>query len=291
MPSEVKTKSEAKTKVVSESKSKSKYDKYAMYFSTVQGAPIKTLTEALKEVLQDTNIHFNNEGIEIVNVDPDNIAFVSLKLIGSRFEEYHCPSPLMVGVNMAALHKLLKTIGNNDTLTMYVLKEDKDRLGIVIQNEKRRMNNTIIYNLKDIDESEIDIPDVQFDTHVTMPCSDFQKYCRELASIAELVTIRISPEKVFSMIVNGKMASQTLDMEESNDSNVVIDINENIDEDANIGTFSLKFLNLFCKSSTLCNTIQLYMTVNDPIIIVYSVASLGTVKFCLVPNTEESEED
>jgi proliferating cell nuclear antigen len=191
---------------------------------------------------------------------------------------------------MMSLHKLLKTIGNNDTLSMYVTKENPDKLGIVIQNKKKKICNRITYNLKDVDEVEIEIPEVDYDAQVIMPCSEFQKYCRELATISNHVTIGVSPDKVFSMTVNGSIGSQTLDIEESDDSNVVIDVNDNIENDVDIGIFSLKFLNLFCKSSTLCNTIQLYVKPEYPIIIVYSVASLGTVKFCLIPQAEQEDD-
>lgn len=266
-----------------------KYEKYLMYFNTVQGTPIKTLTEALKEVLTDINIHFNSDGFEVMNMDPGQISFVALKLNGEKFEEYYCPKSLLIGVNMTSLHKLLKTIGNNDTLTMYVTKEEPDKLGIIIQNKKKRIDNKIKYNLLDVDLVEIVIPEVDYDAHVTMPCSDFQKYCRELATISNFVTIGISPDKIFSMMVDGSIGSQTLEIEESEDSNVVIDVNENIDNDMDIGRYSLKFLNLFCKSSTLCNTIQLYMKAEFPIIIVYSVASLGTVKFCLLAHAENED--
>ena len=134
-----------------------------MYFSTVQGTPMKTLTEALKEVLTDINIHFNSDGFEVINVDPGHISFVALKLNGEKFEEYHCPTAFHVGVNMLSLHKLLKTIGNNDTLTMYITKEKPDKLGVIIQNKKKRIFNRITYNLLDVDLVEIDIPEVDID--------------------------------------------------------------------------------------------------------------------------------
>ena len=38
------------------------------------------------------------------------------------------------------------------------------------------------------------------------------------------------------------------------------------------------------------STIQLYVKPEYPIIMVYSVGSLGTVKFCLVPQAEESDD-
>lgn len=263
-----------------------KYDKYLMYFMTAQASPMKTLTESLKEVLTDVNIRFNDKGFEIINMDPSQISFIALKLLGEKFEEYYCPNPLVIGVQMMSLHKLLKTIGNNDTLAMYVTKENPDKLGIVIHNKKKRVCNKIIYNLKDVDEVVIDIPEVDYDAHITIPCSEFQKYCRELANISNFVKINVSSNKTMSMLVEGSIGSQTLDIEESDDSNVVINIDDSIDDEIEIGTYSLKFLNLFCKSSTLCNTIQLYVKPEYPIVLIYSVASLGTVKFCLVPQYE-----
>jgi len=266
------------------------YDKYLMHLNTVQGTAIKTLTEALKEVLTDINIHFDSTGLEVMNMDPGQISFVSLKLNADKFEEYYCNSSFHIGVNMMSLHKLLKTIGNNDTVTMSVTKENSDRLDISIQNKKKKINNNITYNLLDVDLIHIDIPEIDYDAQIAMPCGDFQKYCRELATISNFVTIFVSSDKIFSMKVDGKFAKQSLDIEQSDDSNVVIDVNENITEGAKvkkIGKFSLKFLNLFCKSSTLCNTIQLYMKADFPIIIVYSVASLGTVRYCLCPHNDE----
>lgn len=264
-----------------------KYGKYLMYFETVQGTPIKTLTEALKEVLTDVNIKFNSEGFEIINVDPTSVSFVALRLYGEKFEEYYCPSPVLLGVNMMSLHRLLKTIGNSDMLTMYVSKEKPGKLGIVVQNKDKKICNKITYTLIDVDLVEIDIPEVDYDAQITIPCGDFSKYCRELVTISSFVKLHVSANKTFSMEVDGEFASQCLDIEESTKSNVVIDVNESIDGNVTIGTFNLKFLNLFCKSSTLCQTMQLFVKADYPIIIIYSVASLGTVKFCLVPQNPQ----
>jgi len=265
------------------------HSKYALYLNTVQGTAIKTLTEALKEVLYDVTLHFNSDGLEIMSMDSAQISFVSLKLNAKEFEEFYCPCSTLVGVNMFALHKLLKTIGNNDTVSLYVTLAQPNVLGINIQNKKKRINNNIYYTVIDVNVIEFAIPDIDYDSQVTMPCSDFQKYCRELVNISDFVTISVSRDKIFSMFVDGKFASQKLDIEESEDSNVVIEVKKQAPKNNTIGTYSLKCLNLFCKSSTLCNTICLQMKAEMPIIIIYSVASLGTCKFCL--GGQVSEED
>lgn len=263
-----------------------KYDKYLMYLDTAQGTSIKTLTEALHSILTDVNINFDEKGLSIMNIDPDHISFVSLVLDAENFEAYYCPNGLSVGVNMLALHRLLKTIGNNDTVSLFVLKEASNELGIRIQNKKKRTNNEIFYSLIDVNEVNIEIPEIDYDAEINIPCSDFQKYCRELSTISNFVTISTSAGNIFSMEVDGRFARQRLSIEETDENNVKIEMKG--DAYSKIGQFSLKYLNLFCKSSSLCNTIQLYMKAEFPLVMVYSVASLGSIKFCLSPQVEET---
>ncbi len=263
-----------------------KYEGYEMYLKTVQGTAIKALSEALKEVLFETNIHFDSEGLKIMNMDPTQVAIVMLKLNAAEFEEFYCPKPLVIGVSMTALHKLLKTIGNNDTVALYVSKDNTDNLGIHIQNKKKRIDNHIDFNLMTVDFLEVELPEEDPDVTITMPCGEFQKYCRELANVANDVKIGVSNDGIFSMNVEGNWAKQQLDIAESDDSNITIELADK-EFSPDMGTFSLKFLNLFCKSSTIGNTIQLYVGNDYPIFIVYRVASLGTCTYCLFPKVSE----
>jgi len=45
----------------------------------------------------------------------------------------------------------------------------------------------------------------------------------------------------------------------------------------------MKHLVLFSKCTNLCNSIELYLKNDFPLIIKYSVASLGEIKLCLAP--------
>ena len=47
------------------------------------------------------------------------------------------------------------------------------------------------------------------------------------------------------------------------------------------GEFSLKNLGYFIKCTNLCNTIEMYLENDLPLIVKYSVASLGEIKLCL----------
>ena len=47
------------------------------------------------------------------------------------------------------------------------------------------------------------------------------------------------------------------------------------------GKYSLKYLNLFSKANVLCSTVDIYLKSDYPLILSYTVASLGRCLFCL----------
>jgi proliferating cell nuclear antigen len=49
------------------------------------------------------------------------------------------------------------------------------------------------------------------------------------------------------------------------------------------GIFNLKYLVLFTKCTNLCNTVEVYLKNDYPLLIKYTVASLGEIKLALAP--------
>ena len=256
-------------------------NKYIIYLSTVSAGTIRTLSEALKEVLTDVSVYFDSTGIKIMSMDGAKVALVHLKLDAKQFEQYYCKDTTEIGINMLSFFKLLKSISNNDTLTLYVEAEDSYNLGILIENKDRSLKNDIKLKLLDLNDDVIEIPHVSFDSVITMPCVDFQKYCRDLNSISDYVKIS-SKGDIFSMEAEGDFAKQIISIGETQNG-LVISKRDSVVS----GTFSLKFLNLFCKSSSLCSNIELYIKDKYPLILVFAVANLGSLKFGLAPKETE----
>jgi len=76
---------------------------------------------------------------------------------------------------MLNLFKLIKTMTNNDTLTLYIERNDINRLGIKIENGEKNSITNFKLNLMDLDEESITIPSATFESITTMPSGDFQK--------------------------------------------------------------------------------------------------------------------
>ena len=254
--------------------------KYVLFVRTVQASAIRTLSEALKEVLTDVNINFDTTGIKIMSMDGSKVTLVHLRLDSSRCENFHCVDPTTIGVNMISLFKLLKTIGNVDIVTFYIEKDDRHKLGIRIENKEKSIISSSKLKLLDLDEDILSIPDVEFDSVITMPSVDFQKYCRDLAIISDTVTIS-SKGNVFTMSASGDFAEQEIIIGET--TNGLVISKKEIEVSCK---FPLKYLNLFCKSSGLCSNIEIYLKARYPLILIFNCASLGSLSYGLAPKTE-----
>ena len=54
------------------------------------------------------------------------------------------------------------------------------------------------------------------------------------------------------------------------------------------GKFSLKYINLFTKSTNLSNTLEIYLKKDFPLMLKYNVANLGDIMFCLAPTMDDN---
>jgi proliferating cell nuclear antigen len=257
-----------------------------MELKTVQSVAFKTLMEALKELLNDTCIEISETGLKIIAVDQTRIVLVHLRLDANKFEYFHCHGKIVIGVNMLNLHKLIKTINSSDTLTLFMDRNDMNHLGIKIENGEKNTKTVYKLNLLDLDPENISIDPAEFNSVITMPSNDFQKICRDMYNVADYVEIKnINTQLIFAC--KGEFCLQETiisDSKATGGTNSIVSANAN---EIVQGIFNLKYLVLFTKCTNLCNTVELYLKNDYALIIKYSVASLGEIKLCLAPQTEE----
>ena len=180
---------------------------YVLEMKTVQISPMRTLMTALKDILLETNIIFSQEltskdgkvspaGIRIINMDKSHTILAHLFLDAFKFEHFYCKYPkIIIGVNMFHLFKLINTIDNDDTLTMYIEEDDyKDGvvqfLGLKFENGDIKQQKIQKLRLIEPETDELEVPDVTFSSILNLPSSDFQKIIRDLSCISDKIEIK-----------------------------------------------------------------------------------------------------
>jgi proliferating cell nuclear antigen len=261
---------------------------YKFEARTVQVGAVKSLIEALREILTETNIEISPKGIKIIATDPSVTILVHLSLDADEFDEYHCDETIIVGLNIINLFKLTRTMVNNDSLTLYIDKNKASELGIRIENEEYNKVTDYKLNTIDIDEDIIKAPPSNFSRVLTMPSQQFQKVCREAHNISDVIEIKsMDQQLIFSC--NGDFASQeTVYAQTTSGINFEVGDKKEIDEETIIqGYYLLKHLVLFSKCANLCQSIRMYLDNEAPLVIEFSVGSIGTLKLALAPQVED----
>lgn len=249
---------------------------YKIEIITVQSSAIRILFESLKDILTDINIHISASGLKIVSMDGSKNAIVHIKLLASQFEKFYCEASTELGINVLSFFKILKSVKNNDVISLAVKKSNDSKLIIKIENKEKQTIITSELKLLDINENLLHIPNIDYDSVITMPSTDFQNYIRDLSVISNELIIK-TDENSITFETEGDFATQSIKINQQITS---LQLNK---WSNTINKFNLKYLLLFTKSSNLCNTIELYLKSNFPIIILYNVANLGQLKFCLAP--------
>jgi proliferating cell nuclear antigen len=254
-----------------------------MELKTVQTGAFKTLIEAMKEILTDANIEFTDSAVKIITMDPTQTILVHLKLEKDSFEYYHCKHKIVIGVNMLNFFKLIRTLTNNDALTLYVDNVNTNILGIRIENGEKNSLTNYYLNLIEVDETIYQIPPAQFESIITMPSGEFNKICRDMINLSEIIEIKsVGSQLIFSC--KGEFASQETIIGET--SNGLTFVKSGSEDNIIQGYYNLKHLVLFAKCTNLCNSIEMYMKNNFPIVIKFAVGSIGSLKLCLAPKVE-----
>jgi proliferating cell nuclear antigen len=262
-------------------------DNCVLLIRTVQISPIRNLFSSAKDILGDLTLIFKKDGLRIINFDKTHTILVNVMLHASKFEQYLCkPEKIVICANALHLFKVISTMSNDDTLTMYIENSDYEdgvvsHLGLQYDNGDIRQCYSQKLRLIEPDAEELEIPPVIYDTIINLPSSDFQKSIRDMSSISDRIEIKsVGSDLIFSC--EGSFATCKIYRSEMD---TFMNFTQRPNDPSSVvqGVFSLKSLSQFIKCTPLCSTVEIYLSNDMPLICSYDVASLGSIKLCLSP--------
>ena len=248
-----------------------------MKLATVQASAIKSTFEVLKDILNDVNICFKPSGMYIVTLDTARASLVDMFLAADNFEEYKCENEIVAGINVSNTFKLLKSISNTDVLIMSI--DTKEYMNVEIHSDTKKSCTKFQLKLLDINENQIEVPEMNMTTITPMASSDFQRICRDMYNIGTDIEITRSA-KQFKLKCNGDFANQETTIECIEESECIS------------GIYSLRYMNIFTKATGMCSTVQIMQEdKNRFLILKYNVANLGDLKFYLATKAVDNDEE
>jgi len=245
---------------------------------TASAVAIKTLFDALKEILLRCNLAIGPEGIHMCAVDPTKSAVMQFDLQAESFDVYQVRRSVNVGINVLKFQKLItKTLTSNDVLTLTISEDDPNTLCVTVDRSGKRSRTIYRLATTDVEVQSHPIDFSMYTTSVMMPSADMQRLIRDLNNMTDRVDISIVGQESVSFSGHGDKVSRETVISHRDNPEVTI-INE--PDRMLAGSFDISFLNIFARCTNLDPAVEIFMHRDLPLMIQYA-CFLGKVRFLL----------
>src|SRR3989338_9940947 len=122
---------------------------------------LKDSISVISELVNEARFKVTHNALELVAMDPANVAMVIYKLFSSCFAEYQVDQEVEIAINLNNLKQILRRSKNNDMLTLEVTPDNKLQIQL-----KSNTTRTFSIPIIEMEEKEQKIPNLEFPTSI-----------------------------------------------------------------------------------------------------------------------------
>ena len=227
---------------------------------------LKDSISVISDLVTEARFKVTKNAVELVAMDPANVAMVIFRLLSSCFTEYKISKDVDIAINMGNLKQILKRAGSNDILSMEL---EDNKLKIELKSNTTR---TFSLPLIDIEEKEQKIPELSFPVNINTLSSILNNAIEDADIVSESVSFAIEPKK---MIIEAQ----------GDLSHVKTEIKA--DEETKINAkYSVEYLKKMITASKLSDNVTIYFNKDYPLKLDYKVVNKLQMSFILAPRVE-----
>jgi proliferating cell nuclear antigen len=228
----------------------------------------------ISELVNEVRFKITPNAVELVAMDPANVAMVIYKIFSSCFTEYDVKKGTEIAINLSNLKQILKRANPTDILTLELTSDNK--LQIQMKGTSVR---TFSMPLIEIEEKEQKIPDLNFAITITLPCAVFNSAIEDVDIVAESVTF-LGDEKKFVIQAEGDLNKARIEIK-GDDTQIVTKAKEMVK-----AKYSIEYLKKMLGGSKLADKVDISFNKDYPLKLEYKVVDRVMLGFILAPRVE-----
>ena len=234
--------------------------------------PINTISE----LVNDVKLSIDKDKVELIAIDPSNVAMVVFRLLSSAFVEYQVTGKIDISISLDGLKQVLKRAKPSDTLIIQ-LDEDKRRLKLQLNGETSRTFNV---SLLDLEQKEQKIPDLKFNARIEMHSVTFDEAIQDMDIISDSVSLTVD-EKKFSISSEGNISDGFVEITDDGGALISMDKKEPFK-----ARYSIEYLKKIIKGSRLADKVIIQFDKDYPLKVDYILKDKLQLSTILAPRVE-----
>lgn len=249
-------------------KPKSKKDVFMSIFQL-----LKNSTSTITAIFEPTHLH-------IQGMDKSHVCLFNLQLYANWFDEYCVPVKQEISFDSTIFHSIISTKCDDHHLIIKHNNESRDSLLIeLLSDSEKPTNYNKYFTMPLIDEEyeELGIPNIEFEAEVTLPSKNATDMLSQLSNFGDDIVVKCSAECV-DFISKGSSGEMRVNIPV--DDMVSYSV---VEDDIVMLTYSLTYLNKLCITNKLTPNIELYLSNDNPMKIVYNLSEESILAFYIAP--------
>jgi len=226
----------------------------------------------ISELVTETHLKITPDQLQIIAMDPANVAMVLYKLLSSAFVEYDVKEELHLAINLSNLKQVLRRAKPSDQLT---LEKQENKLKITLKGTSTR---TFHLPLIDAEEKEQKVPDLKFDATITTTSTVLNEAVEDVDIIGESVHFKAEEGKL-SISSAGDLSKANVDIPGDEDTKIVT-------KETQKSKYSIEYLKKMIQGGKLADKVVINFSNDYPLKIEYTVLNKLQLGFILAPRVD-----
>ena len=233
---------------------------------------LKEPISIISELVNEATFKIDKDKIELIAMDPANVAMVIFKLLSTAFTEYDVKEPLDLTINLDSFKQVLKRINADDTMTLELIN---NKLKIELRSNTTRTFNLSLINSE---ASVKKVPDLKFPLKIEMQTSLFDQAIEDSDIISDSVSFIVDKD-MFTLESLGSLTSSKVDL--LNDNLTKIQAQDKVSS-----RYSIEYLKKMIKTSKLSNEVLIQFNKDYPLKLSYKILDKMLMEFILAPRVQ-----
>lgn len=245
-----------------------------MKLSLAEPKYLKESVSIISELVNEARLKIGNDGIQMIAMDPANVAMVIFKLLSSSFSEYTLDKETNLAINLNNLKQILRRAKPNDMVT---LELDDSKLKVQLRSDSVR---TFSLPIIDLEEKDQKIPELTFPLSIETTSSALGEAIEDADIVSESVSF-IGEPKRFVVLAEGDLTSANIEIKSSDETKISMEGKERIK-----AKYSVEYLKKMMQGSKLAEKVTIQFNHDYPLKISYNAIDRVLLSFILAPRVE-----
>jgi proliferating cell nuclear antigen len=234
---------------------------------------LKDSISIISELVNEARIKVTPNAIELVAMDPANVAMVVFKLLSSAFIEYEIKAPVEIAINLNNFKQVLRRAKPNDMLTLE-LADNKLKI-------KFKSNTTRTFSLPiiEIDEKEQRVPELSFPVTITTDSIILSDSIDDADIVGDSVSFMAEAKK-FTVLAEGDLNRAQIEIAADEQTDI------KAGEIAVKAKYSVEYLKKMVQGGKLAEKVIVQFNKDYPLKLSYVSVDKVSLAFILAPRVE-----